>query len=190
MRKMLFSLVSACCLSASLQSHPHNTLPNLHDVVQQGVMISCAVKYMQAHPYSYLSINSLTANKPKLVRDVSDAIHSSDKLPSQEDLVDLLARQHGCPVPVSPVTKRRKVLAISAAADCVVPTKTPPTSPRTKQKPMPSEFLESATKQVSRLHRQWTSKWKSDTDLQSMLQEEAGTQTSFSERKRATSHSN
>jgi len=162
MRKMLLSLVSACCLSAFLHSHPHNTLPNLHDVVQQGVMISCAMRYMQTHPYSLLSISSLTANKPKLVRDVSDAIHSSQQLPSQEDLVDLLARQHGCPVPTTPVTKRREIS---------------------------SEFLENATKQVSRLHRQWTTKWKSDTDLQSMLQEEIPGQSSSPLRKRATSHS-
>ena len=183
MRKMFFCLLSSCCLSNLLIAHPGQIQMNLYTVRQKEVMAVCATKYLQEHPKSPLTIRNLTADKPNLVRTVSEAIFSLQNLSlhdNEKHLIEILAH----PVPDTPPTKaskRQKIVMMPTQVqieemDCVVPTKTPPTSPKMKRKVVSPEFVEIASKQVNRLHRQWKSKWNSDGDLQAMLRSSSSDQ--------------
>lgn len=175
MGKMLFSLISTCFLSGLLCAHPH---PGIDVIAQKEVMAACAVKYLQQHPQRHLTINHLVANKPNLVRTISEIVLAAGNLSlhtHEQKLITKLAEQD-CPVPTTPVTKRRKTiinLSQDQHVDCVVKD-TPPPSPKTKRRVVSPEFIENASKQVNRLHRQWKSKWNSDGDLQAMLEESTG----------------
>jgi|GEM_PF-2095491 len=170
MGKILFCLLGVCSLSSFLMTNPeHHNILTQFDVRDKEVMSFCAVRYLQNNPTADLSIGRLTLNKPELVRIISDRSMSDlSSVSSQKSLLELLIEK-SCPV--SPPDKRRKMLtrsvshssqdslALQLQDDCVVVT-TPPASPIVKSR---------AIKHIDRLHRQWKSKWNSDTDLQSLL---------------------
>lgn len=170
MGKMLFFLIGTCFLSGFVCAHPH---PGIDIIGQKEVMAACAVKYLEQHPQRHLTINHLTAHKPNLVRTVSEIVLAAGNSHEQK-LITKLAEQD-CPVPTTPRSKRRKAIIVSIQdqnIDCIVKN-TPPPSPKNKRRVLSPEFIENASKQVNRLHRQWKSKWNSDGDLQAMLQESA-----------------
>lgn len=190
MGKILFNLLGACCLSGFLHTNPeHQKAMEICQIQDKNTMAFCAIKYLQENHQDPLSIQSLTLDKPQLIRNVS--IQRSQSLNYQEleqVLVGVLLEEW---CPASPIDKRRKMLTRSnyyyssqdslcsqLQDDCIVKD-TPPTTPITKKSQT------RAIKQIDRLHRQWKTAWKSDTDLQSMLAESlhAGRKRSNSDQK-------
>jgi hypothetical protein len=184
---MLFSLIGTCFLSGFLCANP---CPGIDIIGQKEVMAACAVKYLQQHPQRHLTINHLVAHKPSLVRTVSEIVLAAGNLSlrtNEQKLIKQLAEQD-CPVPTTPKTKRRKLIIApdnNQHVDCIVKN-SPPPSPKSKRRVVSPEFIENASKQVNRLHRQWKTKWSSDGDLQAMLEESTS---KSSPRKRTSSDS-
>ena len=205
MGKILFGLIGLFCLSGFLIADPERLLK----VTEKEVMSFCAIKFKQENPSDLLTIDNLISDKPKLVRQISDIANNVKNISlglNEKALIKLLIDEY-CPVKspkpiskklcpvISPTKKQRKLLVDSVSSssaqtpvqiythhedivDCGVPATTPPPSPvKTKR----------AIQQVNTLHRQWTSKWKSDGDLQSMLQESFNSNSTAS-RKRTNSN--
>lgn len=178
MGKRLFSLLGFCCLSAFLHTNPdHQKAMEICQIQNKNTMAFCAIKYLQENHQNPLSMQSLTLDKPQLIRNVSDKkfmqmSQSLDYNDLEEVLVGVLIEEW---CPASPIDKRRKMLTRSNSYyssqdslcsqlqdDCIVKD-TPPTTPITK------DSQSRATKQIDRLHRQWKTMWKSDNNLQAML---------------------
>jgi len=191
MGKKLFSLLSIYYLFGCLIANP-TTADVTKIVSNKEVMASCAIKYLEKYPIQFFHIDRLFENKPQLVRQVSDDVSNkninlcSDK--HAQILLKILINEYcpvlspkvtpkkHCPVP-SPSPQKKKCKKFDETGDCGVPVTTPPPSPVTKR----------AEQQVDRLHRQWTTKWKSDSDLQSMLQNSLSLSSLSSIRKRTLS---
>jgi len=207
MGKGLLSLISLCCLSGFMIADVTDKVTN------KEIMASCAMRYLQENSSDSLTIDNLTSDKQKLVRQVSEDLSSNFINLSldvhQKALLKILIDKYCpvispkpitkkcCPVPSSPKKKQRKLTIESTSSssattpisvynhhddDCGVPATTPPPSPVVKKQ---------VEQQVNRLHRQWATKWKSDGDLQIMLQKSlnSSSSSSLSSRKRTNSSS-
>ena len=199
MDKMLFGLIGICCLSGFLIANPNE----LSLVREKEVMASCAIQFLREYPQSSLTIGNLTSDKPKLVRQISDMAINLMNLSLQRNetaLVKILVDEY-CPIP-SPKKRHKKFLSASGSSSSASSSSaaTPvqaythhdeqdeASATATTPSPSPVKTMR-AMQQINTLHRQWTSKWSSDSDLQSLLRDSEGSSSYALRRKRTNSDS-